>query len=58
MQITDPTAKKPDDWDDDAPPQIPDANAVMPDGWLEDEPEMIPGNTKRAYPVAQFFLLL
>ena len=42
-QIVDPTATKPDDWDEDAPAQIVDPNAVKPDGWLDDEPEMIPG---------------
>lgn len=39
----DPTATKPEDWDEDAPAQIVDPNAVKPAGWLDDEPEMIPG---------------
>lgn len=43
FQIVDPTATKPEDWDEDAPAQILDPNAVKPDGWLDDEPEMIPG---------------
>lgn len=42
-QIVDPTATKPDDWDEDAPAQIVDPNAVKPEGWLDDEPDMIPG---------------
>lgn len=43
LQIVDPTATKPVDWDEDAPAQIIDPNAVKPDTWLEDEPETIPG---------------
>ena len=42
FRIPDPTATKPDDWDEDAPPKIPDADAVKPDGWLDDGPEFIP----------------
>jgi len=42
MSIIDVNAKKPDDWDDDAPRMIPDEEAVMPRTWLEDEPEYIP----------------
>lgn len=45
FQIVDPTASKPEDWDETAPAQIVDPNAVKPDGWLEDEPEMTPGKT-------------
>ena len=41
-RIPDPTATKPDDWDEDAPPKIPDADAIKPDGWLDDGPEFIP----------------
>ena len=41
-RIPDPTATKPDDWDEDAPPKIPDADAVKPDGWLDNGPEFIP----------------
>lgn len=41
-RIPDPTATKPDDWDEDAPPKIPDADAVKPDGWLDDGPEFVP----------------
>lgn len=36
-RIPDPTASKPDDWDEDAPRDIPDEEAVKPEGWLEDE---------------------
>lgn len=43
LQIVDPTATKPLDWDEDAPAQIVDPNAVKPDTWLEDEPETVPG---------------
>jgi len=37
-RIPDPAAKKPADWDEDAPRTVPDAAAVKPDGWLDDEP--------------------
>ena len=47
LQIPDPTAHKPEDWDEDAPAQIPDPSAVKPDGWLDDEPDMIPGNLNK-----------
>lgn len=43
LQIVDPAATKPEDWDEDAPAQIVDSNAVKPDGWLSDDPDMIPG---------------
>lgn len=43
QQIVDPTATKPEDWDEDAPAHIIDPNAVKPDGWLDNEPEMIHG---------------
>ena len=39
---TDPTAFKPDDWDEDAPKTILDESANMPAGWLEDELYLIP----------------
>ncbi|KPJ21545.1 Calmegin [Papilio machaon] len=42
--IVDPSATKPEDWDEEAPAQIVDPNAVKPDGWLDDAPEMIPGH--------------
>lgn len=35
-------AKKPDDWDEDAPQFITDEDAVMPEGWLLDTPKLIP----------------
>ena len=41
-RIPDPDAKKPDDWDEDAPLEIPDEDAVKPEGWLEDEPLTVP----------------
>lgn len=40
LQIPDPSAVKPEDWNEDAPRTIPDPEAVMPDGWLVDEPLM------------------
>lgn len=43
QQIVDPSATKPDDWDETEPAQIKDPNAIKPEGWLDDEPEMIPG---------------
>ena len=36
--MADPEAKKPEDWDEDAPATIPDEDAVKPDDWLDDEP--------------------
>lgn len=39
----DPTASKPDDWDEEAPAQIVDTSAIKPSGWLDNEPETIPG---------------
>jgi len=41
-KIPDSSAKKPADWDEDAPYEIPDEDAVKPDDWLEDEPDTIP----------------
>jgi len=40
-QIPDPDAKKPEDWDEDAPVEIEDLEAEKPEGWLDDEPEEI-----------------
>ncbi len=40
-RIADPEAKKPDDWDEDAPKEIPDEDAKKPEGWLDDEPDEI-----------------
>lgn len=40
-RIPDPTATKPDDWDEDAPRTIPDPEATKPEGWLDDEPEYV-----------------
>ena len=37
-RIPDPKAKKPADWDEDAPKQIEDPDAKKPEGWLDDEP--------------------
>lgn len=39
--MADPTATKPEDWDESAPPQTPDVSASKPEGWLDDEEEMI-----------------
>ena len=41
-RIADPDAKKPDDWDEDAPYEILDDEAQKPEGWLDDEPLSIP----------------
>ncbi|XP_062707656.1 calnexin isoform X1 [Aedes albopictus] len=41
-KIPDPDANKPDDWNEDEPPQIPDPSASKPEGWLDDVEEMIP----------------
>ncbi|CAH8546719.1 unnamed protein product [Heterobilharzia americana] len=41
-KIVDTNAKKPEDWDENAPETIEDENATKPPGWLDDEPEMIP----------------
>lgn len=41
-KMADPTATKPEDWDEDAPREIPDEDAVQPEGWLTDEPLTIP----------------
>lgn len=41
-RIPDPDARKPDDWDEEAPEYIVDEDATMPTGWLEDEEELVP----------------
>lgn len=41
-KIPDADARKPDDWDEDAPQYITDPSATKPAGWLDDEPENIP----------------
>ena len=41
-RIPDPDAKKPDDWDEDAPYEILDEEAQKPEGWLDSEPLSIP----------------
>lgn len=41
-RIPDPDAKKPDDWDEDAPYEILDEEAQKPEGWLDEEPLSIP----------------
>lgn len=40
-RIPDPSAVKPEDWDEDAPRQIEDEDAEKPEGWLDDEPSEI-----------------
>ncbi|XP_054845687.1 calmegin isoform X2 [Eublepharis macularius] len=40
-KIPDLTAVKPDDWNEDEPPNIEDPDAVKPEGWLDDAPEYI-----------------
>ncbi|XP_065073374.1 calnexin-like isoform X2 [Ochlerotatus camptorhynchus] len=40
-KIPDPDAKKPNDWNEDEPPQIPDPNTSKPEGWLDNVEEMI-----------------
>ncbi len=37
-RIPDPSAAKPEDWDEDAPVSIEDEEAEKPEGWLDDEP--------------------
>lgn len=46
FRIVDTSAKKPDDWDEDAPEEIDDLDAKKPDDWLDDEPEYVPDETK------------
>ncbi|GAA5860045.1 hypothetical protein JCM8547_003071 [Rhodosporidiobolus lusitaniae] len=41
-KMTDTTAVKPADWDEDAPATIEDPDAVMPADWLEDEEATVP----------------
>lgn len=41
-RIPDPEAKKPEDWDEDAPYEIVDEDAKKPDDWLDNEPTVIP----------------
>ncbi|EZF33950.1 hypothetical protein H101_02494 [Trichophyton interdigitale H6] len=41
-KIPDPEAKKPEDWDEDAPFEIVDTEATKPADWLDDEPTTIP----------------
>jgi len=41
-KIPDPDARKPSDWDEDAPALIDDPTASKPDTWLSDEPQEIP----------------
>ncbi|KAK2738749.1 hypothetical protein FQN57_006916 [Myotisia sp. PD_48] len=40
--IPDPDAKKPEDWDEDAPFEIVDTEATKPEDWLDNEPLDIP----------------
>ena len=42
VQIPDPEATKPDDWDEEAPFEIPDEDAEKPADWLDDEPLSVP----------------
>ena len=48
-RIPDPSAVKPDDWDEDAPQKIEDAEAEKPEGWLDNEPAEVvdPGGLTR-----------
>lgn len=41
-RIPDPEAKKPEDWDEEAPFEIVDEEATKPEDWLEDEPLVVP----------------
>jgi calnexin len=47
FRISDPTAVKPVDWDETAPPFVADKGAKMPEGWLSSESEMIPDPSAR-----------
>ena len=40
-RIPDPSASKPEDWDEDAPVSVEDEDAEKPEGWLDDEPAEI-----------------
>lgn len=40
-RIADPEAKKPEDWDEEAPYEIVDEEATIPEDWLVDEPSTI-----------------
>lgn len=41
-KIIDPSAKKPDDWDESQPKEIVDESKSVPDDWLENEPAYVP----------------
>ena len=41
-KMDDPEAKKPDDWDEDAPPRIVDPAEEKPAAWLDDAPLKVP----------------
>ncbi|TWU74466.1 hypothetical protein ED733_004875 [Metarhizium rileyi] len=41
-RIPDPEAKKPEEWDEDAPFEIVDEEATIPEDWLEKEPITVP----------------
>jgi len=41
-KIPDSSAKKPDDWDENAPSTIIDTTATKPEGWLDNEPLQVP----------------
>ena len=41
-KIPDPTATKPDDWDESQPATIPDTDAMKPEGWLDEESKLVP----------------
>jgi calnexin len=47
LQLGDPDARKPDDWDEDAPPRVP-STAPPPRDWLVDEPLTLADPTARA----------
>jgi len=41
-RIPDLEAKKPDDWDENAPEKIVDTSVKKPSDWLDQEPELVP----------------
>ena len=41
-KISDPSASRPSDWDEDAPATIEDPDAELPSDWLTDEPATVP----------------
>jgi len=41
VRIADPSATKPDEWDETAPALIPDPASTKPAGWLDDAPAQV-----------------